>query len=420
MDRAGRPLPSCNFGAGYAGRGVLAPGADLLAPAPGGYAAISGTSAAAAVVSGIAALLLSLAAARGRALTPLEVREALLASAAGRGAPLGRVNVTGATRRFLQGAETMSENTTTTGPQDLPAATPSSPGAPAAEQGVTASGCGCGGARPAPRQLVYAIGRIGYDFGSESRRDSLQQHAGVDLSVQVPQHLAAFLTARDGANRHLATSVIWTLNLDNTPIYALAPLGPFAERTYVALAEFFASQLQPGGPRRVSIPGLVVGSATLMSGQSVPVVAPELRGMHSWSTGPLAEAVIGAPPEEPGDRDEHQRKMGALRNFLDRIYYELRNLGATPEDRALNYAATNAFNAGRIFADAHRERLELDHIEAVPSPVCRPGQECYEVRLYFFYPERQVQTVRKVYRFTVDVSDIVPVTIGSIRSFYAR
>jgi hypothetical protein len=27
------------------------------------------------------------------------------------------------------------------------------------------------------------------------------------------------------------------------------------------------------------------------------------------------------------------------------------------------------------------------------------------VKIYFFYPERQVQTVRRVYRFTVDVRD---------------
>jgi hypothetical protein len=42
------------------------------------------------------------------------------------------------------------------------------------------------------------------------------------------------------------------------------------------------------------------------------------------------------------------------------------------------------------------------------------------VELYFFFPERQVQTVRKVYRFTVDVSDVVPVTVGAMRSWFTR
>ena len=34
--------------------------------------------------------------------------------------------------------------------------------------------------------------------------------------------------------------------------------------------------------------------------------------------------------------------------------------------------------------------------------------------------ERQVQTVRKVFRFTVDVSDVVPVTVGTVRSWFTR
>jgi hypothetical protein len=64
--------------------------------------------------------------------------------------------------------------------------------------------------------------------------------------------------------------------------------------------------------------------------------------------------------------------------------------------------------------------LELESINVTPSPICRPGSDCWDVELYFFYPERQVQTVRKVYRFTVDVSDVVPVTIGTTRSWFTR
>ncbi len=55
--------------------------------------------------------------------------------------------------------------------------------------------------------------------------------------------------------------------------------------------------------------------------------------------------------------------------------------------------------------------MELDSVNVVPSPICRPGSDCWDVEVYFFYPERQVQTVRRVYRFTVDVSDTVPVTM---------
>ena len=83
-------------------------------------------------------------------------------------------------------------------------------------------------------------------------------------------------------------------------------------------------------------------------------------------------------------------------------------------------AATNAFEIEQVYESAMKEEMDLDTLNVVPSPICRPGSDCWDVELYFFYPERQVQTVRKVYRFTVDVSDVVPVTIGPMRSWFTR
>ena len=91
-----------------------------------------------------------------------------------------------------------------------------------------------------------------------------------------------------------------------------------------------------------------------------------------------------------------------------------------PQDRALNYAATNAFEIEQVYESAMKEEMDLDSLNVVPSPICRLGSDCWDVELFFFYPARQVQTVRKVYRFTVDVSDVVPVTIGPRRSWFTR
>ena len=109
-----------------------------------------------------------------------------------------------------------------------------------------------------------------------------------------------------------------------------------------------------------------------------------------------------------------------MHNFLSRIYHEVRNLGLTPQHRALNFAATNAFAVGEIYAAAVRDNMELDRVEAVPSPVGRPGSDCWDVEVYFFYPERQPRRCERVYRFTVDVSDTVPVTVGAMRSWFTR
>jgi len=109
-----------------------------------------------------------------------------------------------------------------------------------------------------------------------------------------------------------------------------------------------------------------------------------------------------------------------VRGFLQKVYHELRNLGLTAEERAINHAATNAYQIEQIFEPALKESMELDAIDVERSPICRPDSDCWDVKIHFFYPERQVQTVRKVFRFTVDVSDVVPVTVGPMRSWFVR
>src|SRR5215208_5414611 len=110
---------------------------------------------------------------------------------------------------------------------------------------------------------------------------------------------------------------------------------------------------------------------------------------------------------------------GGRRDFLSRIYYDLRNLGITPEDRALNYAATNAFQAAEVIAAATAEGRDLDRIAVHKSPVCRPDSDCYDVELSFFNPDN-TNVAARVFRFTIDVSDVIPVSIGTTRSFTRR
>jgi hypothetical protein len=108
-----------------------------------------------------------------------------------------------------------------------------------------------------------------------------------------------------------------------------------------------------------------------------------------------------------------------LGNFLNRVYYDLRNLGITPEQRALNFAATNAFQASQVLESAANGTLELDVVSVHKSPVCRPDSDCYDIEIAFFDPTN-VLVANRIYRFTVDVSDVMPVTIGAIRAWSRR
>jgi subtilisin family serine protease len=443
MRAGGQPLSWSNWGGRYQIQGILAPGENILgARAGGGSMRASGTSYATAIVSGVAALLLSLQRKLEMRPSPHRVRAALLATALGcehepvvdcRRLLAGRMNIRGAISAIThEGMRAMSETLA----MPVSALNDNHPSAapPAAAQTVRpsevqpAAGCACQCPQPtaAAPQLVYALGQLGYDLVNEARLDSLTQHITGHAGGTVSDRAAAFDPARVldylVANPSDAAAVEWTLILDGSPVYAIRPSGPFAAETYKLLRDSLKEQLAQGIDR-VSIPGVIAGKATLLMGQVVPVIAPELRGMRSWTTRALIESVIGQPPRRNAsqrDKDAYAAKEAGVRDFLDRVYHEHRNLGMMPQERALNFAATNAYQAERVYESALKEDMNLESITVTRSPICRPGSDCWDVELYFFYPKRQVQTVRKVYRLTVDVSDVVPVSIGPIRSWMTR
>jgi hypothetical protein len=118
-----------------------------------------------------------------------------------------------------------------------------------------------------------------------------------------------------------------------------------------------------------------------------------------------ATLAMGAP-------DSGDRSRSDLQNFMDRIYFELRSKGASPEERARNFAATQAYFVNNVITYAMGHGLNLQRISVAHSPLCRPGSECWDATLAFFDPENPNQSALKVFRFTVDVSDVKPVMIG--------
>jgi hypothetical protein len=449
MDALGRPLAFSNWGQRYHTHGILAPGENILGAQPGGGTALgSGTSLASAIVSGVAALLLCLQLKRSQRPDPRLVREALLRTAidcASQPAPdcrrllAGRLNVrgsisfvTGSTHHMSDLIQTPPSETVSTSGNNEGGNTPSSPvpaqssqTVPASASQVLAAECACTTGPPGNSQLVYALGQIGYDFVSEARMDSLAYKMAAAVGLAAARSVAfdsARLLAYLEQNPWDAAAVTWTLSLDATPIYALGPAGPFAAETYGRLREFLGQRLTEG-IERISVGGVMAGTVRLLDGQAVPVLVPEIRTMYSWKTAELVNAVAGEPPGAEAAakvKAAHELKKAGIHKFLDRVYYALRNLGLTGQDRALNFAATNAFDMEQVYEDACKEEMELDTIQVTRSPVCRPSSDCWDVELYFFYPDKEVQKLRKVHRFTVDVSDVAPVTVGPVRSWFVR
>jgi cyanobactin maturation PatA/PatG family protease len=272
---------------------------------------------------------------------------------------------------------------------------------------------------------IYALGTLGYNFGTDARRDTFKQlMAPVEVDgIVVPanpfdtRQMVDHLTAHPSEAR----SLIWTLNMELTTIYAIEADGPYAPAVYALLTQLLAGEV--GGSRdplyveRVAIPGRLPGrTVKLSNGQLVPVIeCRHTRGLYGWQVNRLVSAAVAAAREGPGTVADAVVAAN-LREFFTRVYYDLRNLGITSADRALNFAVTNGFQAARTFAGALSEGRVLDAILVKRSPYCRRDSDCWDIRLRFFDPENN-RRARRVIRFTIDVSDLMPVTLGDVRSW---
>jgi cyanobactin maturation PatA/PatG family protease len=503
----GTPLPGSNWGAAYGKQGILAPGDDIPVAGRHGRPELrTGTSYATAIVSGVAALLLSRERKRGRSIRPLLIRRALLAAAQSvrqtgsesRRFLAGRLNITEAIHVLDTWSNTMTHEDLDLAAQCNPASdngrdahqaavTPSSepdaapaqrsqlqevpaPNTSRAEYTDTVQPSACAACR-GERQLVYALGRLNYDFGSEAGLDAFKQ---VMRHLQHPdanderikwhnanpldeRHLALFLDTLDEAEAHAwITALNWTLEVGGMPLYAVRPEGPQAVAGYERILSYFFEQFpqkkkdddkpekqekqkeqKPKKERhpvaeRVSVPGIIAGQATLFSGLRVPVINPDVRGLFNWNLNELLKEVLKKTDEHDFDDDEdddredeatkeeNKQLKRSLREFLNRLYFELQNAGRTSRERALNYAGTNLIEPKKIFRRELREKHSLDSIGAERSTMCRLGSDCWDITLSFFNPEHPLQTVRSIYRYTVDVSEVFPVIVGEIRSWKAR
>ena len=88
--------------------------------------------------------------------------------------------------------------------------------------------------------------------------------------------------------------------------------------------------------------------------------------MFNWTTDALSAALTAAMGLEGDDLTDE------LNNFLDRVYYEFRNLGLTSQERALNYAGTVALLIAGSIESELTDGFRLDTIEVSRSGVCRP------------------------------------------------
>ncbi|MGW1374424.1 cyanobactin maturation protease PatG family protein [Streptomyces sp. NPDC002446] len=281
--------------------------------------------------------------------------------------------------------------------------------------GVSPSGCQCGGnGEGSRRQLVYAIGTIGFDYQTEARRDYFRQQMPAvpgqkgdketegPPNIYDPRQLYAFLSKKPW----LSDKLTWTLTMDATAVYALeaeTPVGmdwhqplvrspkatpeqiataakttaedpdrlsqvletlmyPPVSHVYRIFRDAILGQIQPTDDQnyvsRVSIPGELTGRTTrLYSGQEVPVVKVRASdSLSTWNEAALVNEVVRAvkaihEEQSPDVAVKELDLRTTIRALLDKVYWQFRNLGQSSADRALNAAGTNAFTISASIRD---------------------------------------------------------------------
>lgn len=389
----GNPLSSSNWGASMRPQGVVAPGERIIGAVPGGgLATLSGTSFATPIVAGAAALLLSLQLRSGRKPDPRGVREAILQSAdpcrpeplvdcrrflAGclNGLRAAHVILKGGTDEMLEARETgsmVSEEAVvpelqpgsgkglawpaSSEPMSWPGAAPghdqmgsppwfSPPLTPASAEEVNPA-CACGGG---PSYLVYPVGNLTYDFGTEARLSSFKSLMSESGRVDPfdPRAMAEYLRKR---HFHAAGQLTWVLHLDGEPMYALAPSGAFALATYRRFRGILLEQIHTDPKRvvqRIVVPGVAGPKVRLYNGAEIPTLQPDFRGWGEWNTHQLAMSLYSQTGDwaEDGVPEVDLTFEEKVNRLLRRLLQETKNRGAEPRDRAKNFAATSAVKA---------------------------------------------------------------------------
>ena len=307
--------------------------------------------------------------------------------------------------------------------------------------------------------MAFPIGQVSYEFPDELTRDSFARAMGSRLSPgdgrpEDVESLVAYLDDNPAEARRLR----WLVSINGERRFAATPVGAFASQIYDMLAALVLGEAR-GDISVSSLPGWTTETTlTLMDGTVVRELRMNsLRGVYGWNGAQIARqsaeavhrdalagqvgrmtdrsqpgettaiiagdgtenAVLGLSEspvvswprlrEAPSDAVVH-----AIDEFLHQIYFRDRQEPEISRDRAVNFAATNGYQVAAAFMDAMGDGFEYAQYRTEYSPFARVSGLCWDVIVQFVDPSEDQRAMRE-YRLTVDIADVMPVTVGRLR-----
>jgi hypothetical protein len=445
VDEQGDPYPQNNYGWAYHKQGLLTPLHHIPEMIGGETIKRTASSYAAPVVSAMLALFTSLQIRRGMRANPIVIKEILLQTADK--CPMsteeecerylvGTVNLPAAWEAFTAQPENPS-GSLEKGHETVAIKTPPPDGTSITQvekNTVLEQNQAAGVIHPSSghkeksEQIAFVLGQVSYDFESEASKISLVNELG---EVVLHQEQFVKLLLENSADHDIkkaspiqnintqtdklpyATSLIWKLDIENMPVYAIRPEGSFAREAYRMLCKFMLYNIEIrkkygkefSSLPRIALAGKIKGSVRTKEGKLLTVIAIEQRAM----------AIL--PSAKFFKLFQNAGKASEILSCMERIYFLLRNTGSHSKERAINYAVTYGLIKGEIFEKSVVDNLVLRSISAEKNPFLPPGIDGWDVEFTFFNPVKKYEEAATLYGLTVDVSTVVPALCGSIRNW---
>lgn len=312
--------------------------------------------------------------------------------------------------------------------------------------------------------LFYGIGAVDYEFPDKITKDSFTRemraqvgHGNVDDRVKVIDYL--------DANPGEARRLLWTFAINDERRYMISPVGTYAAEVFDMLTALTLNRVREE-VTLASLPGMVTGeTVTAMDGTVLQQVkVNSLRGVYGWQperaamqslaavrSDSLAGGVGHSVTAEPAgtsaadntaiasdDSDTtilgiHESSVvtwprlrenstpqiqSALIDFLNQVYFRTNQLPDVSRDRAISFIATNGYQVAAAFLDAMHDGLQYSDFRTEYSPFARVSGNCWDVIVRFNDPADSKRAPVE-YRMTVDIADVLPVTVGRSRRWSA-
>jgi hypothetical protein len=262
-----------------------------------------------------------------------------------------------------------------------------------------------GGAEPAARRHVYALGRIEPRFPTLAAEKEFAQVAGRADTVGLTDRQAIHEVLAQPQNRYLVREMCWVFTVEGLETYILQPRD-------LHDLQLLVDAVRPA-PRATDI-DIVIGTLGpiappgLCNSLMVPVVI--FDQIYSFDIDSLIKSIprpSGIPAKE---------FTAVADEVFSRVVQLADNAGATDEHRALNYLAVRYPAIYHMAADRLAVDTALSSVEVQPSRLSNTRQI---VDVILTYTNRQTDVAEK-YLVRVDVTEEWPFLVTKQTPYFDR